>query len=266
MNQTTNVIFSFIGGVVTGSLATYAIMRRMKPPIAAEPETEANDILDSEAPEKIPSGDKPSFATPKTLDTRKVSYDGIVKKPDLEEVSKKYRDASFDKMNAEREYPEDDIPEDPDEEERYEEADALMNHIGQMEIEETEGFGHILKELNNGRADSLIYLISEDYAGEIYPLEDLTYYAKDDVLCDVTDAPVDSVEKLIANGLEFFGECGEDETKVYIRNATIGFEYEITRVDSYYGAHIYGVSDEDFEQDPPPKQTRKSKKAKKGEE
>lgn len=259
MKQTTNLIFSFIGGAAVGALIAYTIMRKNVLQVSN------NVTLNEDAAEmedSVPKSDKPSFISPKVLDTHKISYDGIVKKPELEEVSKKYQDPSFDKMNAEREHPEDDAIDEEDEyedDEAYAEADALMNHAGQMEIEETDGFGHVICELTSSHRDSVIYLIPEEYAGEIYPLEDLTYYAKDNVVCDVTDAPVDNVDKLLGDALDHFGECGEDgEDKVYVRNASIGFEYEITRVDKYYAAHIYGVTDEDLKPDTP-KPNRKTR-------
>lgn len=263
MNQTTNMFFAFLGGVAVGALATIGVLKK----IGKNDPKAVNRIIfvqgdngpedgrsykggggTGHAPD-LPIQDKPSFEMGKALDTHKVTYDALDKKPDLAEMVKKYKDTAVEREAAEREHPpEDEGDDDYDEEEELQReiGESLMKHPGQMDIEETDGFGHILCQLDNGRKDNLIYLVPEEYAGEVYPLETLTYYMRDDILADLSDTPVDDVNRIIADALEAFGKCGEDPDMVFVRNCSSGIEYEITRVDEYFGAKIYGVSQEEM--------------------
>lgn len=264
MNQTKNMIFAFLAGTAIGALATVGVMRKIA---KNDPETiERIVMIGGGAAENNPDEgeggnefnadlhqDKPSYTMPETLDTRKVRYDGIVTKPDIEEMAKKYENTDAEKEAAERESPEED-----DEDFEEEIAESLMTHVGRMEIEETDGYGHVIGPLQSSHRDDLIYLVPEEYTGEIYPVEDLFYYEEDDVLCDVTDAPIDNVESLIGDALDLFGEGSSDPNKVYVRNCSKGFEYEVTRMEGTFGAHIYGIDSEKFAT--PGKQSTKRKK------
>lgn len=248
-----NLFFAFLGGAAVGALATYAYLKHRHPEISPVRIDDEQPLSESsDGPLHLagkPMRDKPSFEQPKTIDTHKVQYDGIVNKPSLEELTRRYNEPKLERDLAAREHPEDDT-EDLTDDELEDEAEALMDHPGQMEIEETDGFGHVICELNTGRKNSAVYLVPEEYAGEIYPIESLSYFSKDDVLVDVTDAPVDDPQGLIGDATKHFGECGEDPDVVYVRNANIGFEYEITRQDRYYAAYLYNVPDEAMEEDP----------------
>lgn len=251
MNNTTNIIFCFLGGVAVGSISTVSIMKKLGYSKteglndAAKAETQS---LDKETIRKDDSSalidahqDRTSFDKTHKPNTHKVPYDAFREKPDPEELTKKY-----EQTMAEREHPEDDIPDEEDEAEFENEiGETRMNHPGHLEMEEVDGYGHVLRQANTNRRDAVIYVVHQDYAGEIYPLEDLTYYSEDKILCDVTDAPVDNIDALIGDALDDFGGyCGDDPDVVYVRNCSIGFEYEIRLVHGYYGAHIYGVSDD----------------------
>lgn len=266
MNNTRNMIFSFLGGAAVGVLATLAILKKT----GKLNEKTAKDLgfagdfdgdaVFSERDADPAMADKPSFTPPKSLDTAKVQYNGITTKPDLSEIAKKY--TLTEAEMAEREHPKEDPPEEEvyEEEEEDEETafeneigEALMDHGGDPAEYETDGFGHVLFQLNSKRKGSTIYLVHLEHAGEIYPLEDLIYYAGDDVLCDVMDAPIDDVDRVVGDALTYFGmdgdgACGEGPDKLYVRNCTNGFEYEITRKDEYYGAHIYGASNEEVQE------------------
>lgn len=216
-------------------------------------------------------GDVPSFDAKREIDTHKTRYDSIGKKPSPEDLIRSYAEAEHPREDDDAEddgysdFPPGDIQfsekeleaireaneeaeEDPDEEDY---AEALVEPFDPDDLEEIEGFGHIICPLHTARKSDVIYLIPEGYLGEIYNVESLTYYERDNVLCDISSVPVENVTQVIADALEHFGECmGEPETNdemVYVRNVSLGVEYEITRVDGYYGAHLYGVSDEDFE-------------------
>lgn len=259
MNTRTNMLLAFLGGVAVGAFGAVGIMKKLgyskpieqdnsleesssnSPQVAASPKK--NTPLDETATTK----DVPSFSLPEKIDTQRVRYH-MPEKPELEEVSAKYGDPSFDQHMAEREYPEDD---EPDEEEALQQeiAEALMDHPGQMEDEsfETDGYGHVLKQLTCERKDMEIYLVHVDYAGEIYPLEDLRYFEKDDVLCDILDSPIDDIDRTVGSALEHFGECGSGSDSVIVRNISTGFEYEITRETGSFAAYLYGVTDEESE-------------------
>lgn len=248
MSNTSNLVIAFIGGTAVGGLATAGVMKKMGY-VKLIDGMELPESRDAKKETDIhPEKDKPSFDPKGHVDTHKTSYSSIFDKPDLEEVSKRYQNEDFDKEMAEREHPEEDISEESDEEE-YEIGDAMSHHFSpdDLEMEEIDGFGHVICELSAKRRDVLVYLVHEDYSGEIYPVEDLTYYEKDNVLCDVNMAAVSDIINLVGDALECFGRCGSDDNKVYVRNCSMGLEYEITRVNSYYAAKVYGIKDEDFE-------------------
>lgn len=256
MNSTTNMICVFVGGVAVGALAAVGVMKRMgytKQTEAADEDKDEPSPRRVRQPEprdvELPEEDKPSFVKPEHMNTSKVHYH-IPSKPDLEELAKKYQDDSFTEHLADREYPEDDAPEEEGGEDLLdaEMADALRDHPGQYEDEEfdTDGYGHILLQLAGKTDSDLIYLVKEDWSGEIYLIEDLRWFSKDDVLVDINDSPVDDPDRIIGSALEHFGECGEPDV-VYVRNVNLGAEYMITRIDGSFSAYIYGVSDEEVE-------------------
>ncbi len=225
-----NIIFAFFGGIMIGCAATYGILRKTGKIISENDYISSEDSEPNEAEtgEGLPRGDKPSFDIKDKVNTVKTDYTKLQEKPSIDSLAAKYEETQEN--------------EDEDEEELQEEiAEALMDHPGQEEYFETEGFGHYISQLDNGRKDNLIYLIPEEYLGEIYSVEDLVYYEDDDVLCDVLDAPVVDLTRVVGGALEHFGEF-DDPDKVYIRNCHMGFEYEITRVHEAFGAHIYGVN------------------------
>lgn len=274
MNSTTNMICVFVGGVAVGALATVGIMKRMGYTKQTEDVEEGQDEPSprrARAPEprdvELPEEDKPSFVKPESMNTSKVQYH-IPSKPDLEELAKKYQDESFTEHLADREYPEDDPPEEEEDEDPLEAemADALQDHPGQYEDEEfdTDGYGHILLQLAGKTKNDILYLVKEDWSGEIYPIEDLRWFSKDDVLVDINDAPVDDPDRLIGSALEHFGECGEPDV-VYVRNVNLGAEYMITRIDGSFSAYIYGVSDEEVELPDKKSRTKKPRRDDDGE-
>lgn len=254
MNSTTNMICVFIGGVAVGALATVGVMKRIGYSKQTEEVVESQNepsLRRARQPEQkdveLPEEDKPSFTKPERINTEKMKYH-IPSKPDLEELAKKYDDESFTKHLADREHPEDDKSdeEEPDEDPLDAEmADALQDHPGQYEDEcyDTDGYGHVLLQLAGKTENNLIYLVQEEWSGEIYPIENLRWFWKDDVLVDITDAPVDDPDRIIGSALEHFGECGDPDI-VWVRNVNLGVEYEIERIDGSFAAYIYGV-DED---------------------
>lgn len=73
------------------------------------------------------------------------------------------------------------------------------------------------------------YVISPEEFGEMdgYEKISLTYYA-DGVLADEDDEPVDDIEELIGDGLEHFGEYGEEDS-VFVRSDMRRCDYEILK-------------------------------------
>lgn len=248
MNNTTNMICVFIAGIAVGALGAVGVMKRMgySKPGEELPDQDAKDAAPHEV--ELPEEDKPSFTKPETMNTSKVLYH-VPSKPDLEELAKKYKDESFTEHLADREHPEDDEPEEEDEDPLDAEmADALRDHPGQYEDEEyeTDGYGHVIIQLAGRNDDDLIYLVKEDWSGEVYNIEDLRWFAKDDVLVDLNDAPVDDPDRIIGTALEHFGDCGSPDI-VCVRNVNLGAEYEITRIDGSFASYIYGVNDAEVE-------------------
>lgn len=256
MSSTTNMICVFIGGVAVGALVTVGIMKHLGYSKQESIEGEGGDepshrrTRQSESRDaELPEEDKPSFVKPESMNTSKVQYH-IPSKPDLEELAKKYQDESFTKHLADREHPEEDDPESEEEEGEdpldAEMADALQDHPGQYEDEEyeTDGYGHVILQLTGKSKNDLIYLVGEDWSGEIYNVEDLRWFSKDDVLVDINDSPIDDPDRVIGSALEHFGECGDPDV-VCVRNVNLGYEYEITRIDGTFAGYIYGVNEEE---------------------
>lgn len=244
------MICVFVAGVAVGAMGAVGVMKRLgySKPGEERPDEQEGDRRDrgsEPADVELPEEDKPSFVKPNSMNTSKVKYH-IPSKPDLEELAKKYQDESFTEHLAENEHPEDDPPEEDEDPLEAEMADAMQDHPGQYEDDEmeTDGFGHVIMQLPSKRPDDLIFLVKEDWSGEIYPIEDLRWFEGDDVVVDITDTPVDDVDHVIGSALEHFGECGSPDI-VCVRNATIGFEYEVTRVGGSFGAYIYGVDDDE---------------------
>lgn len=73
------------------------------------------------------------------------------------------------------------------------------------------------------------YVISPEEFGELdgYEKISLTYYA-DGVLADEDDEPVDDIEEIVGDGLEHFGEYGEEDS-VFVRSDARKCDYEILR-------------------------------------
>lgn len=253
MNNTTNMICVFLGGIAVGALGAVGIMNRMGYSKGGILPTEEDHNEEKTPKQELPMEDTPSFERPERINTQKVQYH-MPEKPSLEELAKKYtakggfHDSTAQKAMAEREVPPEDLSVEDDEDEELQKgiAEALMDHPGQYEDEvfETDGFGHVIVQLISRRPTDLIYLVPEEYIGEIYPVEDLRWFEKDNVLVDNTDTPIDDPDHIIGSALEHFGDCGP-QNAVFVRNCGIGYEYEVTIVESSYASYIYGVEDED---------------------
>lgn len=248
--MTRDIVFAFIGGGIIGAAGTVGVMKRLG---YIQPTPEQQEVLSLIEREKMEKergeagsrgagdpmlGDTVSFQMEKELDTHKVRYDTLEDKPDLESLVKKYEEVQ-DQIEMDEE------EEDIDEEDG--DPNPELAYVIQTDEDEPQEYGHVIKQLPSRRKDQLIFLVPQDYAGEVYYLEDLIYYAEDDVLADVTDAPVDDQLGVIGDSLGYFGQHGADEDKLFVRNCTLGIEYEVTRVPGRYADKIYGLDVERME-------------------
>lgn len=250
--MTRNMIFTFIGGVVLGVSGTVAVMKRTGY-VRLTPEQEEylstlEDVEREDSPSTPDIRDTSSFETKKEINTHAIRYDILEDKPDLDELASKYEN---EEEAAENEHPtEDDGSEDEEEEEEDDPDPSLAYVVHDDEDDEDHDCGHVVFKLPAKRKNELIFLVPQDYAGEVYLLEDLIYYEGDDVLTDVTDAPVDDPLAVIGDSLGYFGQHGADEDKLFVRNCTIGIEYEITRIHGRFADKLYGVNPEELDDEP----------------
>lgn len=241
--MTRDMIFAFLSGVVIGSAGTVAVMKKLGYIVSMNESIENGETMTDEGEASPMTGDKVSFEQPHSLDTYKIRYDSLEEKPDLDDMAR----------NLESEETE------VDEEGEYEDEEDDMSDVIPTDEYDPIEHGHVIKQLPARRKDQLIFLIRQEYAGEVYYLEDLAYYELDDVLADVTDAPVDDQLGVIGDSLEYFGQYGADEDKLFVRNCTLGIEYEITKVNSRYADKIYGVDTSKLEKEEPKKQVKKER-------
>lgn len=80
-----------------------------------------------------------------------------------------------------------------------------------------------------------------EHGGEEFQKVSLTYYVEDKVLADQTDDTFDVVEDIIGDGVLHFGRESNDENVVYIRNARISVDYEVTRDPGSYWRTVHGM-------------------------
>lgn len=241
-----DVVFAFVGGITMGAAGTIAVMKKLGytklAPYQQDILYATESTIEEKSPKKIDSEvnpavtrDESSFTQPSKLDTHKVNYTSarLEEKPDLDELAKKY-------VESEDESNEVELTEDEDEDDdAFEGFDEYPKALG-------EEYGKVIMELT-GRKNDLIFLIPPSDFGSVYLPDKLVYYVGDDILADTTDCVMDDPEHIVGDALHFFGTNGADANKVYVRNATIQAEYEITRVRGSYADHLYGIDAEEEE-------------------
>lgn len=93
------------------------------------------------------------------------------------------------------------------------------------------------------------YVIHQDEIGEepdVGGLTEYTYYEEDDVLADETDKIVHDRETMIGgDNLLRFGQGSGSEDVVFVRNPTLGEEFEITKSQNSYAREVLGIEPED---------------------
>lgn len=76
----------------------------------------------------------------------------------------------------------------------------------------------------------------------------LTYFEKDDTLCDESESPIPDVETIIgSDALSNFGRKSEDTNIVYIRNHAIATDFEIIRDRRSFATVVHGIPDDEDE-------------------
>lgn len=116
---------------------------------------------------------------------------------------------------------------------------------------DTEVFDY--EEEEKHRSEEEPYVISHDefMANEKdYQQTQLTYYEGDDVLADDKDRTIDEEDEVVGSAnLLKFGHGSKDVNIVYIRNDTLGLEFEVVRSDGKYAELVLGFI-EHSESDP----------------
>lgn len=119
--------------------------------------------------------------------------------------------------------------------------DKIVERVGEV-VEET-----VRNVFDQRRDPTVPYILTqmEFMTAEAgYPQTTLTYYEKDEKLCDEHDEPLESVDATV--GLDFkvnFGYESEDENTVYVRNERLGLDYEIVRHEGSYQKEVLGEDD-----------------------
>lgn len=74
----------------------------------------------------------------------------------------------------------------------------------------------------------------------------ITYYAKDNVLCDDKDSPIPDTMFTVGDGFtKKFGQMSNDPELVYIRNEKLEIDFEVTRDSRSFTQVVLGYSDPD---------------------
>lgn len=99
------------------------------------------------------------------------------------------------------------------------------------------------------RSESEPYVISEDeYINQEkgYETVCMTYFAKDDSLCDDKEILVDNVDMLVGvKNLKRFGHGSSSPDVVFVRNDKMGLELEIEKVELSYKEFVMGFEDDE---------------------
>lgn len=115
--------------------------------------------------------------------------------------------------------------------------DIAKEHLGEEVVEETQ---------SDPDAPHVIQL--EEYAHSERKGFDkmvLTYYEKDDILCDPNNTVISVPDELIGeDGLLKFGTGTDDPDSVYISNPLTSTNYEVVRLHKAYQTEIMGVKPE----------------------
>lgn len=101
------------------------------------------------------------------------------------------------------------------------------------------------------RSPDIPYVIHYDETQELdYQSQTLTWYEKDDVLCNERDEIIDRDDRdnIIGDGnLERFGHGSNDPVVVYIRNDRLEMMYEVVKSPNAFAEEVHGFSHESYD-------------------
>jgi hypothetical protein len=100
------------------------------------------------------------------------------------------------------------------------------------------------------RSKAQIYIITHEEfmnSERDWPQDQLTYYAGDQVLCDLLEKPIYNHTQFVGHDLRF-GHGSGDPNVVYIRNEREQMEYEVTLHTGHYLVEVQGLEiEEEYE-------------------
>ena len=65
----------------------------------------------------------------------------------------------------------------------------------------------------------------------------LQYYFDDDILATEEDEEIDDVERVLGDTLDKYGFRNNDESVIYVRNLSMGTDYEVFKVRAAFGEY-----------------------------
>lgn len=138
-------------------------------------------------------------------------------------IAKSYDDPDLDDHMADREYPTEDDDEDEDE-------DVSVKFIPEENIYQP-------------RRKTPYVISSSDYELTClyYDKLNLYYYEEDDVLCDDQEELVTDSTIISPDALESFGRMSNDKDTVFIRNESLGADFELVRIHGSYAKDVLGI-------------------------
>lgn len=235
MNKGKYIIFfsGFVAGGITGAGVAFLFLKKKfdkrideelekinsemsKEDVAYfEGETEVNvDGLDSDSSDE--SYILKKYATPKT---EKIDY-------------KTYHESKVDPAEAEH-------PEEEDDEENENETDPESIGVITPENENLMAGYQMTKEMAYSK-DKKPKIITGDSFYNEYPHFDkisLQYYFDDDILATEEDEEIDDVERVLGDTLDKYGFRNNDESVIYVRNLSMGTDYEVFKVRAAFGEY-----------------------------
>jgi hypothetical protein len=98
------------------------------------------------------------------------------------------------------------------------------------------------------RTEEAPYIISKDEFFEDaanHSQSTISYYAGDGVLADEHDEPIEDIDRVVGdNNIPRFGHRSEDPNVLYVRNHSLGTDYEITLSKGKYSVEVAGLQEE----------------------
>lgn len=233
------VFGAILAGVAVGSAATYLVVsKRLKEKYRREADEQIEDV-------------KNHYYT-----TIVVRDDA---KGDLDELAAKYREETIEEravaseIISENGYTSYDKVPPAEDEPEISVTQAIMEAAAPrernvFESDDPDIYFDLEEELERRRArPNEPYVITKDEfdQGEMdFNQSQLTYFDGDGVLTDSQDTPIDDIDKIIGNeNVLRFGHASGDPKIVYIRNARLELDFEVTHSDGKFAKEILGFDD-----------------------